>query len=257
MRSDDRNGRSVLDRAFTLLDAFTSEDRTLSLAVLVERTRLPKATAFRLASQLVSLGVLERVTRGYRLGTRLFELGSRVAVHQSLRNVALPFMEDLFEASHETINLAVSDGHDLLYIDRINGHRVAPRAPRVGMRRPLYCTALGKAILAFSPDHVINEVLATGLHPHTPYTIVSAPLLRQQLVETRLTRIAYDREEYGAGVACVATPVIHQGRAIAALSIAGPTGRFDPARYGIAIRAVGLSLARAVSGAPYTTNPVP
>ena len=98
-----------------------------------------------------------------------------VTPHNNLRDVALPFMEDLFEATHETVNLAVRDGNELLYIDRISGHRTAPRAARVGSRRPLYCTALGKAILAFSSDSVVSDVIAAGRRPQTRNTTISRP----------------------------------------------------------------------------------
>jgi DNA-binding IclR family transcriptional regulator len=246
----------VLDRCFALLGAFTPDGRLVSLATLVERTGLPKATVYRLAGQLVELGALEREQGKYRLGTRLFELGSMVTPHNHLRNVALPFMEDLFEATHETVNLGVRDGKELLYIDRISGHRVAPRAARVGSRRPLYCTALGKAILAFSPESVVNDVIAAGLRPQTRNTTISSTVLRDQLARARETHITYDREEFGTGVSCIATPVLRDRRAIAALSIAAPTNRLDADRYGIALKAIGASLSRLVGQLPHSSGTV-
>ena len=177
-----------------------------------------------------------------------------VTPHNNLRDVALPFMEDLFEATHETVNLAVRDGNELLYIDRISGHRTAPRAARVGSRRPLYCTALGKAILAFSSDSVVSDVIAAGLRPQTRNTSISPTVLRDQLAHARETHIAYDREEFGTGVSCIATPVLRGERAMAALSVAAPTSRFDADRYGIALKAIGASLSRLVGQLPQSSG---
>lgn len=163
MRSAEWDTSSVLVRAFCVLDAFVPEGGEMGLSELVRRTGLPKATVHRLATQLVDIGALEKMGDRYRPGLRLFELGSVVVRHRRLRDSALPLMEDLYEATHETVHLGIPDGLDVLYLEKIVGPRGSPVSTRVGTRKPLYCTALGKAMLAFSPGELLRAVLAGGL----------------------------------------------------------------------------------------------
>ena len=150
MRSTGRTGTSVLERAFSLLEAVGSDGAGVGLAELARRAGLPKATAYRLANQLIELGALERVGEEYQLGLKLFELGSSVARQRELREAALPFMEDLYEATHETIPLGVLDDVEVLYVEKIAGQRGHGVPTTLGTRKPLHCTSLGKAILAYS-----------------------------------------------------------------------------------------------------------
>jgi DNA-binding IclR family transcriptional regulator len=249
MRFDERNGSSVLDRGFRLLQAFGPEESQLALSELARRANLPKATAFRLANQLLGLGVLERKGEAYRLGMRLFEIGSIVPRQRRLRDAALPFMEDLYEAAHETIHLGVLDGFEVLYIDKIAGRRSSGVDTHVGTRKPLYCTALGKVIMAYSKPRLMRTVLKTKLVRYTPYTIISGERLAQELALAAKTGVAYDREEYKLGISCVASPLTDQsGQAVGALSITGPTDRFPPDRFAAAVRTAALGVSRALNG---------
>jgi DNA-binding IclR family transcriptional regulator len=245
MRSNERYGSSVLERGFRILGAFDPHRSTLGLAELARRADLPKATTFRLASQLVELGALERAGNAYRLGLRLFELGSTVSHQRQLRDMALPLMEDLYEATHETIHLGVRDDLGVLYLEKILGRHSATVPTRVGTRRPLYCTALGKAILAFSDPGLARTVIEAGLVRYTPYTITSPGRLLEQLTMARTEGVAYDREECVLGTTCVAAPLIgRSGYAEGALSVTGPTGRFQPERVATAVRTAALAISR-------------
>jgi IclR family acetate operon transcriptional repressor len=252
VRSDERNGDSVLERGFRVLAAFGPEGRGLGLGELARRTQLPKATTFRLATQLVGLGALERAGDGYRLGLALFELGSTVWRQRRLRDAALPYMADLYEATHQLVHLGVPDGLDVLYVEKILGRRSAVAPTQVGTRRPLYCTALGKAILAFSESELVETVIEGGLARRTSYTITSRTRLLEELAAVQAKGVAYDRQEYALGTICVAAPLLNRARiAEGALSVTGRTGQFIPERAAAAVQTAALSLSRALDGTPW------
>ncbi len=235
---------SVLGRAVALLDAFAADDHELSLAELVRRTRLPKSTAHRMLGELVSLRLLERVGSGYRLGSRLFELGMRAGVERGLMEVAIPYMEDLYERTHETVHLGVREGTEVVYIAKIGGHRQAVAPSRVGGRMPLHCTAIGKALLAFGPEALVDEVVAAGLTRRTPRTVTAPGVLRRQLEQCRQRGVSYEHEESSIGIGCVAAPVLDADeQVIAAVSVTGPVTRFRPESAAAAVRAAGAGIA--------------
>jgi DNA-binding IclR family transcriptional regulator len=209
---------------------------------------LPKATAYRLASQLVDLRVLERDGQDYQVGVRLFELGNSVARQRQLREAALPFMEDLYEATHETIHLGVLDNGEVLYVEKIAGRRTCSVSTTLGARKPLYCTGLGKAILAYSSSELLQAVIKNGLVRQTRYTITDPHRLQWELARAADTGIIYDREEYELGITCVSSPVLNRaGRAWAAISVTGPTTRFRPENTAAAVRTAALGLTRVLS----------
>ncbi|GAA1382210.1 IclR family transcriptional regulator [Pseudonocardia kongjuensis] len=245
MRSIERTaGPSVLGRAFSLLDVLSTGTGSLGLAELARRADLPKATAFRLANQLIELQVLERVGSEYQLGVKLFELGTGTR-NQELREVALPFLEDLYEAVHETIHLAVIDGSEVLYVEKIVGRRTCAASSARGARKPMYTTALGKAMLAFAGPRMLETVVQNGLVRRTPYTISTPGRLHQDLQRIRESGVAYDREEHDLGITCVASPLLdRQGRSRGAISVTGPTTRFKPERFAPAVRTAALGLNR-------------
>jgi DNA-binding IclR family transcriptional regulator len=248
MRSTGRTGTSVLERAFCLLEVLGSDGASLGLAELARRARLPKATAYRLANQLIDLHVLERAGQEYQLGLKLFELGTSVARQRELREIALPFMEDLYEATHETIHLGVLDDVEVLYVEKIAGRHARAVPTTLGTRKPLHCTGLGKAILAYSAPELLEAVVSNGLPRRTRYTITDPHRLQLELTRAAETGVAYDREEYELGITCVGSPLLNRaGRAWAAISVTGPTTRFRPERAAAAVRATALGLTRALT----------
>jgi DNA-binding IclR family transcriptional regulator len=236
---------SVLGKVRLILDAFTTENDELSLADLVRRSGVAKATAHRLAAELITWGLLERSGTRYRLGLRLFELGQLVPRQRILRQAALPYMEDLLLATQETVHFAIGDGLDVLYIEKIIGHRGLNKQSRVAGRLPLYCTATGKAILAFSPEMLFAEVVAQGLRPVTRHTTVSVAVLRKQIERIRQERIAIEHEETRLGYMSIAVPVFGSSSVLAgALSITAPTVRMNVNRFSGALRTAGLGISR-------------
>jgi DNA-binding IclR family transcriptional regulator len=248
MRSTGRNGPSVLQRAFSILEVIGSSETSVGLAELARRAGLPKATAYRLANQLTDLAVLDRNGQGYQLGLKMFELGNSVTRNRRLREAALPIMEDLYEVTHETIHLGVLAGNEVLYTEKIAGRRKCSAATTLGARRPLYCTGLGKAILAFSDPQLLQSVIQGGLVRITPYTLADPRRLQLELKRVAESGVSYDREEFQLGINCVASPLLNPGgRAWAAISVTGPTARFRPERMAAAVRSAALGITRLLS----------
>jgi len=234
---------TVLGKAVAILRAFKVEDQAVPLAELVRRTGLHKATVHRLAGELVANRLLDRVDGGYRLSGGLFELGMRASVERSLLEVAMPFLQDLYERTHETVHLGVREGHEVVYIAKIGGHRQARAPSRAGGRMPLHCTAIGKALLAHTDPALQREVLSAPLERRTPHTIVAPGLLRRQLNQVAETGVAFEHEESAPGINCVAAPVFGAGEELlAAISITGPTSRFRPEAHVAPVRAATAAL---------------
>jgi DNA-binding IclR family transcriptional regulator len=244
--SSGRPGRSVTSKVVAVLDAFTSSAPELSLNELARRTGLPLSTAYRLVSELVEWGGLERAERGgYRIGLRLWEIGSLAPRSIGIREVALPFMQDLYEATHENVQLAVLDGHEALYIEKITGRHAISIKSRRGGRLPLHATGVGKVLLAYADADLLEEVLTAGLDRFTPHTIVNPGQLRRSLAEVRRSGIAFAHEEMTLGSVSVASPVFDaHGHAAAAMSIVLRSVRADLKRLAPALRTATLCVSR-------------
>ncbi|MHA6793651.1 IclR family transcriptional regulator [Pseudonocardia bannensis] len=258
MRSTERDTvpNSVLGRALTLLTAFRPGDAELSLAELCRRTGIPKATAHRLLGELAVWDVVERTPTGVRLGMRLFELGTLAPLQRGLREAAAPFLADLFEATLETVHLAVPDGIDVVYLQKLDGRRGPPVASRIGGRMPAHCTGVGKALLAFGPPERLAAVLAAGLRRRTPRTVVAPGLFDQELAAVRRNGVAEEHEESAVGIACVAAPVLDaDGLAVAAVSITGWANRMDTARLAPAVRTAALGISRVLRSRDRPSGP--
>ena len=156
-------GRSVLSKAFAILDALRDAQVDLTRAQLARRTGLPMTTVHRLAGELCEHGALEMTDRRtYRVGPWLWEIGMLSAHTRTLRHVAIPFMQDLYETTHENVQLAVPDGLDALIVERVRGRTSVPITSRVGGRLPMHATGVGKAILAYLPEETVEAVISPG-----------------------------------------------------------------------------------------------
>ncbi|MGQ4600592.1 IclR family transcriptional regulator domain-containing protein [Nocardia sp. R6R-6] len=245
-----RTGSPVgtLDRAFLLLDTFRPEDRSLTLAELARRTDMPKPTVLRIARTLVGWRALERTDLGYRLGAQLAELGLIARSHHPLRDLALPFMSDLYGLTHGAVHLAVLAGTRTLILEKIASQSSVEIPSQPGSRGPAYCTALGKTLLAFSPAQTVDSVIAMGLVPQAPHTISRPTLLRAQLAGIRRTGIGFENEESRAGIACVAAPIfVGHDTVVGAISVAANTGAPQISQAGPAIRKLAATLSRVVT----------
>jgi IclR family acetate operon transcriptional repressor len=245
----------LLVRAFSVLAAFAPGHPERSLAELTEITGVPRSTVHRLAGQLVELGALERTPRGWRLGMRMFELGQLVPAQQRLREAALPHMSGLYEASRQTVQLAVLDEREVVYIEVLHGRRKVPSPSRRGGRMPAHCTAVGKVLMAFGPDARIAS--GDRLTARTRFTITEPAALHTELADIRRSALAFDNQEAMLGLRCVAAPVLGHGTvAVAALSVSMPAdGDLAPEAIAPAVRAAALALGRDLRGP--VTRPLP
>lgn len=244
--NDGSPGRSVTSKVVAVLDAFTAAAPEQSLNELAQRTGLPLSTTYRLATQLVDWGGLERAAGGgYRVGLRLWEIGLLASRGTTVRDVALPFMQDLYEATQENVHLAVLDGTEALYVERITGRHSVRVVSQRGRRMPLHATGVGKVLLAHAPREMLDELLEAGLKRYTPHTLVAPGPLRRALAEIRRTGVALSREEMSAGALSVASPVFDGGGTVAAaLSIVVRSSRADLRRLGPAVRTAAIGVTR-------------
>jgi DNA-binding IclR family transcriptional regulator len=215
------------------MEAFNSGQQVLSLGDLSERTGLPKSTLHRLADQLCQVGWVQRDPGGYRVGMRLFELGSLAVEGNRLHEAAFPHLQALAARTGLSAQLGILDEAEVVYLERIVMGPI--RLPtRRGGRKPAYCTALGKAMAAFDDD-VIRAVVSSRMPRKTANTITEPGALRTELNQVREVGVAFDRGEAYQELVCVAAPIRDSGRAIGAVSVTGPVGRM---RWSIATEAV-------------------
>lgn len=236
---------STAARLVALLTAFRPADDALGVSELARRTGLPKSSVHRLAGHLADHGLFERDGSSMRLGLKLFEIGQLATRQRGLVDAARPYLADLREATRNSIHLAVLEGTEVVYLDILRGPD-APNLPsRVGGRFPAHATGVGKAILAFSADDVVNRIIEAGLSRISTRTITSPGLLRRQLAKVREEGVAFEREESGIGTVCVASPLLDRSRrAVAAISIAGWSNRMRTARLAPAVHTTALALSR-------------
>lgn len=212
---------SPVDRALMLLDAFR-QDEVLGISVLARRTGLPKSTTHRLLAMLENRHFVERCGYKYKLGMHLFELGSRVPVpNRAIAELALPHLSDLQHQTEATVHLGLLDRGEVLYLVKLKSQTSRSSATRVGGRSPAYCTAIGKALLAYSPPRTLEQLFHSPLRPYTESTLVAPGPLLKDLHRTRARGLAYDNEENAKGLACLAAPILRNGSVVAAVSVSG------------------------------------
>lgn len=241
---------AVIDRVSLVLDVFDGPGR-LTLAEIVRRTGLPRSSAHRILERLVHLRWLRRDGRDYELGMRLVELGS-LALHQDrIHRAAIPLLRDLHRATGLVVHLAVLDGSDVVYLEKIGGQMVAAIPTRIGARQPAHCTAVGKAILADNPTADVDLTAN-----RTRFSISNERQLAAELAKVRAHGVAFEREESLLGFGCVAAPIGPAGAAVAAVSVCGPMNRmaFDQ-RLAAPVRMTAMGIWRNAEDGPGRVAP--
>ncbi|WP_046471576.1 IclR family transcriptional regulator [Allosalinactinospora lopnorensis] len=216
--------RSVLERALRILDTFGAEAESLNLSELSRRADVPLSTTFRIVSELTRWGALERTEDGsYRIGLKLWEVACLAPRAAGVRRVALPFMQDLYETTHQSVHLAVREGDQVVFVERLIGHDAVPSRPRVGGRYALHATAVGLVLLAHAPVELQENILAGPLRSFTPYTYREPARLRQALADVRRTGFAVSDRQINTDLLSVAA-AIHgpDDQVAAALSLVVP-----------------------------------
>ena len=219
----------TLQRGLDMLELLGAHAEGMALCELAQALRLPRSTAFNLAQTLTHLGyATQREDTGkYRLGFKMFEIGAG-AMHQvDVMELIRSCMAEVHHTINETMHLGVRAERDTLYIDKLDSTQSIRMTSYVGARAPLYCTALGKAILSTMDDGEVRALYADEpLAALTPHSITSMDCLLEQLAAVREKGYAVEREENNENVCCVAVPLCNrEGRAVYALSVSAPSFR--------------------------------
>ena len=224
----------AIERAVSILNAFSMDDPELGVTELADRLGLHKSTVHRFMVNLDAAGLVERNARTgrYRLGLHVFELGALVMQQMNLWDEALPFLEGLVHDTGETGHLAVLDGGEAIYIERVEARRALRVPSAIGRGYPAHATNLGKVLLAdLSRERVEAIIAERGLAAYTSQTITDPAELEADLELIRRRGYAVDNEEYDEGLRCIGAPVRdHSGHVVAALGIGGPVTRITPER---------------------------
>ncbi|MDV8022718.1 IclR family transcriptional regulator [Rhodococcus sp. IEGM 1330] len=222
------SAKSVTARALAVLAAFDVEHPHMTLSQLARRAGLPVATVYRLAGELEDARYLNRDNAGkYGLGVKLWEMGLLTPVHGRLRETAMPFLLNLQYECRETVQLAVRDGTDAIYVEKLTSEESVPVESRIGARIPLHATGVGKALLAFSDEFFIEAMLALPLPRFSPETITDRRVLSRQLTQIRQRGYAASHQEYHWGSTSIAVPVQVNESVQAAIGIVSYTLRED------------------------------
>jgi DNA-binding IclR family transcriptional regulator len=240
----------VLDRALALLEKLSENGPDLTLAEISQSLGLHKSTAHRLVMVLERHRLVEKNTQSgrYRLGLKLFELGTRAVSQLDLRERARPFLERLSLDTGETVHLCVYDAGEVVYLDKVEPSRSVRLASSVGRRSPAYCTAVGKAMIAHVPEaEMETAVQRHGLRQLTRKTIGTLAELKTELARVRTQGFAIDNEENEEGVRCVGSVVRgFGGTLVGAISVSGPSFRVSTEKVGVIAQSV-VSTATALS----------
>ena len=221
---------SSVATAVRLLKSFTEGEAEIGVTSLARRLGVAKSTVYRLASTLVSEGMLEqnRENEKYRLGVALFGLGALVRQRMNVSTEARPYLFDLREATNETIHLALLDGADILYVYDLESTQAIRMRANLGERKPALCTAEGRAMLAFRPEAEVETLMRQGFRPRTPKTVTDLDKLRAALADVRRLGFAREDEQSELGMRSIAAPIRDaSGDVVAAVGMAGPLQRLS------------------------------
>lgn len=243
-----RAGVGVAAKLLAVLGAFDAEHPSLTLSAIARRADLPVPTVHRLVGDLVAWGGLVRRPSGeYVVGRRMWDLGLLAPVQSGLRQAASPFLHDIYAATLATVHLAVRDGLEVLYVDRLAGHASVPVVSEVGARLPMHATGVGKVLLAHAPEDVQTQVLAQ-LTRHTSYTITAPGRLAAELRRVHRDGFAQTNEEMSLGACSVAVPLrTSTGRVVASLGLVVPSLKRNRARLVSALQVAAQGIGRSIS----------
>jgi DNA-binding IclR family transcriptional regulator len=232
----------VLERSLGILELLSSNGPELSLIELSEQLRLHKSTTHRLLGVLEQHRFVEKSSSSgkYRLGLKLFELGSKAIADLNWRERARRHLQRLAFDTGETAHLCILDDGEVLYLEKVEAPRTVRVPSIVGRRYPAHCGGAGKALLAFQPEEEIDELIKRrGLKSYTRNTFTTPAQLKEGLRLVRERGYAVDNEEFEEGLECIGAPIKdYSGKVIAAISIAGPTFRMTEEKIAVLARSV-------------------
>ena len=224
-----------------------SRQRTMGLDDISKEIKLAKPTVYRFLLTLQELGYVRRVDgERWAITMKQFNIGSRALDHLDLQSMARPIADELSEHFGETVHMGVLEGNSAVYVLKVESRYTIRMYSRVGRRIPLYCTAIGKALLAFStqPDRDL-ALKGVRLLAYTPKTLTTHSALEAELARVREQGFAMDDEEHELGIHCIGAPVFdHTGAVVAALSVSWPAFRYQPEEEHDKIEAIQQAAAR-------------
>ena len=218
----------AVDRALNVLLCFSRDTPELTMTQIAEKVGLNKSTVHRLLATLERKRFLERdpITGLYKLGVRILQMAYLTLETHDLRKLASPYLRRLCKQHGETVNLAILDETDVLFLDVNESPKRVKLAASIGQRLPAFSTASGKAILAYLPVEEVRKILASGMPQHTQYTITSPELFFEDLTQIRQQGFAISTQEYEEGINAISAPILDSGGyPIGSISIAGPSYR--------------------------------
>jgi len=229
----DVSGVRVLHKTLDIIETIKDSPAGVKLSDLARTVAMPKATVYRILSTLEGRGFLDRgEDSGYRIARKLFDLQQACPIEQVLNRVAQPFMEQLARSCRETVNLGILDAGEVAVINTVESPQSVRMSSKIGNRRHLHTTAIGKVLLAALPHKdVLRLIRMKGLPRLTPHTLVTKTAVLAELERVRGQGFAIDNQENEIEGRCVGAPIVGpDGRVVAALSISGPEFRMDLAR---------------------------
>lgn len=223
-----------VSRALDIITLVSMKKGGLGVTEISKQIDINKSSVYRILSTLVQYGYIEQdsETGRYKLGYKFLEISSKLLESIDIRAEAKPYLQELEKYTNEVIHLVVYDQGEVVYIEKLEGNETLRMHSKVGKRAPMHCTSVGKAILAHLPSSTVVDILdRKGMPMHTETTITDKDTFLQELLKVKQTGYALDLEENEHGITCIAVPIFdHLGKAIAAVSISGPTMRMTSER---------------------------
>lgn len=232
MNSQHRTSTTVA-KAFAILDVLASNSAGgTSIKEVSSHLGTSKSTAHRYLTTLEELAVVERDEKDhFHLGPKLIELAGAFLSDHDVRSASEPLLNEVAAQTQETVHLAVPSTNEVVYIAKVDSPHSIRMASRIGAQMPMYCTSLGKAILAHYPLDLVEEIIREGMPARTPYTITSLAALHAELERVRAEGFATDDQENEVGVRCVGAPIFdYTTKVIGAISVSGPANRLSKER---------------------------
>jgi DNA-binding IclR family transcriptional regulator len=247
----------AVDRIFTILELLAKSRKGLSLAELVEYSKMPKSSVHCLVLTLERRGYLHRQERTgrYLFGLKLFGLANYALASVEARERAAPYLSSLLKQTGRTVHMAILEHDEPVLVSKVHAPGIFPLATWLGKSMEFHCTGLGKAMAAFLPEDVVDRMIAAhGLPRHNENTIVSVRKLKQELARIRRSGFALDDEEDEIGLRCIGAPIFDRdAQVIAAVSIAGTTAEIHAENVSLLaglVKAAGIQISTAVGYAP-------
>lgn len=214
-----------VDRALSILEVLSDYEDGLGITEISEKVDLHKTTVYRLLTTLIYKGYIKQNqnTSKYSLSLKLFELGNKKVEKMNLVSVAEPYLKELMEKTNEVVHLAVREESELVYVSKVEPQKSMKMYTRIGMRKPMYCTAMGKAMMSQMTEEELRKIWdESNVQKLTSNTIVDFGKFKENLKYIRISRYAMDDQEVEEGIRCLGTVVKdYKSRVCGAISISG------------------------------------